>query len=146
MKYGGSLQHSQELTTCSYPEPDQSSPCPHPTSWISILIWSSHLCLGLSIGYFPQVPAPKSCMHLSSSPYVLHFIVPLLSQQNLAWSTEHRGPRYIVLSIPVTYPSYAPYTWTLSTQNNLLKNPSDSPPMFVCQCDRPIFTPLQHNK
>ena len=29
--------------TCTYPEPDQSSPCPQPTSWRSNLILSSHL-------------------------------------------------------------------------------------------------------
>ena len=43
------LPHSQELATCPYPEPDQSSPCPPPpTSWRSILILSSHLRLGVS--------------------------------------------------------------------------------------------------
>jgi hypothetical protein len=35
------------------PEPDQSSPCSQPTSWTSILILSSHLRLGLTIGFFP---------------------------------------------------------------------------------------------
>jgi len=29
--------------TCPYPKPDQSSQCPHPTPWRSILILSSHL-------------------------------------------------------------------------------------------------------
>ena len=36
--------------TCPYPEPDQSSPPPQPTYWRSILILSSHLCLGLPSG------------------------------------------------------------------------------------------------
>jgi hypothetical protein len=31
-----------------------SSPCPHPTSWWSILILSFHLRLGLPSGFFPQ--------------------------------------------------------------------------------------------
>ena len=35
----------------------------HPMSWRSILMSSHHLCLGLP---------PRSCMHLSFSPYVLH--------------------------------------------------------------------------
>ena len=38
------------LATCPYLEPDQSSPCPHPTSRRSILIISSHLHLGLPSG------------------------------------------------------------------------------------------------
>jgi hypothetical protein len=47
MEPGGSLLHSQEPTTCPYPEPAQSSPCPHPTYLRSILILSSYLYLGL---------------------------------------------------------------------------------------------------
>jgi hypothetical protein len=43
-----SIPNSQELSTCSYPKPDQSSPHqPLPTSPRSILILSTHLHLGL---------------------------------------------------------------------------------------------------
>jgi hypothetical protein len=52
MQLEGSLLHSQELSTCSYPEPDQSSP--HPTSPRSILILSTHLHLGLPSCFFPS--------------------------------------------------------------------------------------------
>ena len=45
---------------------------PHPTSRRSILILSSHLCLGLPSGFFPLVSPPKSCTRLSSHPYALH--------------------------------------------------------------------------
>jgi hypothetical protein len=38
MEPGGSLPNSQEPATCPYPEPPQSRPCPHPTSWRFILI------------------------------------------------------------------------------------------------------------
>ena len=38
-----SLPHLKVSATCPYPEPDRPSPCPHPTSWRSILILSSHL-------------------------------------------------------------------------------------------------------
>jgi hypothetical protein len=33
METADSLPHSHEPETCPYPEPDQSSPCPQPTSW-----------------------------------------------------------------------------------------------------------------
>ena len=50
-----SLLQSQVPTTCPYPEPACSSPCPpHPTSWRSILILSSHLRLGIPSGLFPS--------------------------------------------------------------------------------------------
>ena len=55
MEPDGSLTLSQDPTNCPYSEPDQSSPCPpHPTSWRSILILSSHLRLGLLSGLFPS--------------------------------------------------------------------------------------------
>ena len=47
------LPHSQEPASCLYPEPGESNPCPHPTSWLSILILSSLLRLGLTINVFP---------------------------------------------------------------------------------------------
>jgi len=49
------LLHSEVRAACPYPEPAQSSPYPpHPTSWRSILILSSHLGLGLPSGLFPS--------------------------------------------------------------------------------------------
>jgi hypothetical protein len=72
MEPEGSLPHSQEPATCPYPEPAQSSPCP-PSHFFKIhSILSSHLCLGLTSGRLPLVSPPKSCMHLSFPPYVLH--------------------------------------------------------------------------
>jgi hypothetical protein len=54
MGHEGSLPHSQAPATYPYPEPDQSSSRRHPTSWRSILILSSHLCLGVPSGLFPS--------------------------------------------------------------------------------------------
>ena len=58
---------------------------PHPTFWRSILILSSHLCLCLPSGSFPQVSPPKPCIHLSSPPYTLHSL-PI--SFFLIWSLE----------------------------------------------------------
>ena len=44
----------------------------HSTSWRSILKLSSYLCLGLPSGLFPSGFPTKTCIHLSSPPYVLH--------------------------------------------------------------------------
>jgi hypothetical protein len=52
METEGSLPHSRVPANCPYPDPDQSSPCPYPTSWRSFLTLSSHLRLGLSSGFF----------------------------------------------------------------------------------------------
>jgi len=48
MEPENSLPYSQVSATSPYPEPTQS-PQPHPTSWRSILILSSHLRLGLTV-------------------------------------------------------------------------------------------------
>ena len=54
MEPEGSLLHSEVPTTCLYPEPDRSSPCPHiPLPEWSILILFSHLQLGLPSGLLP---------------------------------------------------------------------------------------------
>jgi hypothetical protein len=52
MEPTGSLPFSEQPATYPYPEPDQSSPCPHLTSWRSILILFSHLSLDLESGLF----------------------------------------------------------------------------------------------
>ena len=49
----------------------QSMP-PHPTTWRSILILTSHLRLCLSSGLFPSLPSPKPYMNLSCLPYITH--------------------------------------------------------------------------
>jgi hypothetical protein len=54
-----SLPHSQVPTTCSYASLIQSIP-PHPTSWRSTLILSSHLRLGLPSGVSLRFPRQKA--------------------------------------------------------------------------------------
>ena len=44
----------------------------HPTSWRSILILSSHQCMGLPRGVSSSGSPPKPSIHLSSLLYVLH--------------------------------------------------------------------------
>jgi hypothetical protein len=129
-------------TTCPYPEPDQASPCPHPTSWRSILILSSHLCLDLPSGLFPSgfptktLYTPLLCLKRATCPahlIIRHFITRKIlgddyrSLRSSLCSFLHS--RYLV-------PSRSKY----SSQHPILKHPQ---PTFLPQCKRPSFTPIQ---
>ena len=95
MEPEGSLPHSQVPATCSYPEPDWSSPYPHiPLPEDPILILTYHLHLCLPVVSFPQVSPPKPCIILSSPPYVLpappiSFFLSLSTEQYWVSSTDH---------------------------------------------------------
>jgi hypothetical protein len=54
MESEGSLPHLQKPAISPYSESYQSSPCPHPSSWRSVLILSSHFLLGLPSGLIPS--------------------------------------------------------------------------------------------
>ena len=54
---------------------DPSSPCPHiPLPEDSFYYCPSIYAWVIQVVYFPQVSPLKPCMHLSSSPYVLHTV------------------------------------------------------------------------
>ena len=143
MEPEGSLPRSQVSATRPYPEPTRSSPYPpHPTSWRSILILSSHLRLGLPSGLFPSGSPPKPCTHLSPPPYALH--APPISFSILSsahcWvsSTDHTAPLNIVSSTP-----HLPLRPKYSPQHPIQKRPQ---PTILPQCQRRSFTPIQNNR
>ena len=83
MEPQGLLLYSQGPTTCPNSEPPQSGPCPPPNAWRSILILSSHLCLGLPSDLFPSDFPTKtlyapflSPIHASSpAHFILHVLI-----------------------------------------------------------------------
>ena len=78
---------------------------PHPTSWISILILFTHLCLGLPNGLLPSGFPTKTLYTPSPRPYAPHaqpisFFSILSPTQYWVRSTDHLAPRYAISSIP----------------------------------------------
>ena len=98
MEPEGSSRCSKEPFKSPYPEPHKSSPCPHPTSWRSILILTSHLRLGLPRGLFPSgFPAktlytPLLVTIRATCPthlILFHFITrTILSEEYRSWSSS----------------------------------------------------------
>ena len=88
----------------SWASPIQSTN-PHPTSWGSILILSTHLRLGLPSGLFPSGFPIKTLNTPSPHPYAPHaqpisFFLILSPAQYWVKSTKHLSPRYAVSSSP----------------------------------------------
>ena len=84
---------------------------PHPTSWRSIVILSTHLRLGLPTCLLPSGFPSKSLYTPSPHPHAPHaqlisFFLILLSAQYWVRSKNHLAPRYAVSSIlPLPRPS-----------------------------------------
>ena len=137
------------LTSVRHPSLSWASPIQsiytHPTSWRSILILSTHLCLGLPIGLLPSgFPTKTLYTPLSSPihatcpahPILLDFITcTILGEEYKSFST-------LVMQSP-PFPCYlAPPRSKYFPQHHILKHPQLP---FLPQCQRPSFTPIQNN-
>jgi hypothetical protein len=116
-----------------------------PTHFLEIHFDStSHIRIGVPCGLF-QVSPPKNCMHFSCFPYVPHgpynpFSFSSSSEWCLVRSTDDMAACYLVFCTPLLPHTFRP---KYLPQHPILES---SQPIFLPQCKRPRFTPIQNNR
>ena len=104
METEGSWKFPPPVHILSYTKPFHAL---NPTSWRSILILSSHLCLILLSGLFPSgfstitLYAPLISSISATCPAHL-FHLGLITRISLVRSTNHYAPHYVVVSTPLS--------------------------------------------
>ena len=118
---------------------------PHPTSWRSISILSSHLLLGLPSGLFPSrfshqkpvctSPLPHTC-YMPRPSHFLRFCRP----NSIWWGVQII--KFLIMQFSPLPCYFVPLRPKYSPLHPTLKHPQ---PMFLRYCERPSFTPIQNN-
>jgi len=115
------------------------APLPNPISWRSILLLSSHLCLGLPSGFFLSGFPTKSLYAPFLSPQPS--LSSLFDHLNNWWGIQ------IIKLLIMWFPPFPCYLIPLRTKYSplhpILKLPQS---MFLPQYEWPSFTPIQNNK
>ena len=129
--------HKRPPLSISWASSIQSIP-PHPTSWRSILILSSHIRLGLPSGLFPSGFPTKTqyTSHLSPirATCPAHLILLDLITRTI-FGEEHRS----LISSLCSF-LHSPVTLSVLGPNILLKHPQS---ILLPHCERPSLTPTQ---
>jgi len=146
MEPGGSLLHSQAPATRHYPKADKFRPYPHPISWRSNLILSTHLRVALQTGLslFLSLRFPhQSPIYTSLAPHNCHVPRPYHSRfdhpNNIWWWIQ-------IMKLLVMWSSslscyLVPLRQKYVPQHPL---PEHHQPRFLPECERPSLTRIQN--
>jgi hypothetical protein len=111
---------------------------PHPTSWRSILMLRSHLCLGLTSGLFPSgFPTETVC----NSPLAHTRYMPLPSH-----SSRFVHPNNIGWGVQISLRSFLHSPVTSFRLGRIIPISTLFSNTLLPQCEWPSFTPIQNNK
>jgi len=131
-----SLPWLQEPSTCSYPDPDQASKSPHPHSFNINLILTSNLRLGLSSGIPSLQISHQNVSCITPLPHNFYISRPfILFDLNTRMTF---GRKYKSRSFSLCNFHKLPATLPLIVKN--------LQPVFLTQCVKPSFPPVQNNR
>ena len=139
------LLYSQEPATCPYPEPNQSRQRPS-FNFLKIHFSISLPCMLNSSKYFPafmvtsKTPyAPVICPVRATRP--AHPILFLSHHTHDIWRRV-QVMKFLITQLPPVPCSTVPPSPKYLPQHPVLRYPQ---PVFLLQCGRPSFTPIQNN-
>ena len=118
---------------------------PHPTSWRSILILSSHLRLGLPSGLFPSVSPPKPAC---TSPLPSTCYMPRPSHSSRFYDPHIIGWEVQIIKFFTMYSSPFPLLPRNSQAQLFLSAPyfRAHSAYIPLQCQRPSVKPIQNDR
>ena len=118
---------------------------PHPTSWRSVLLLSSHLCLDLPYGLFLSGFPTKTLYTPLLTPIHATFPAHLIRLHFTTWTIQ--GEEYRSLSFSLCSFLHSLLISPLLGPNILLNTTLEhSQPIFLPQFKQPNFMPTQNNR
>jgi hypothetical protein len=145
MEPEGSFSHSQELTTCSYLEPDQFSPhhpippfqdpSYSPPTYVLVFIAAS-----FPLAFLPIILTLSSSPYSCYMPYRSH--PPWLDHSNYTWRRV-QITKLLIMQFSPPFRQLIPSRCKYPAQRTVLKDP---PFMSFPWCQRTIFTSIRNHR
>jgi hypothetical protein len=142
MELTGSLLCSQELSTSSYPEPDQPSPQHHSLRFIPILF--THLHLGIPIGLFPSGFPTNNLYAFLIMLHAFQSHPPSPDHSKYTWQRV-QVTKLLIMHLSPTSCHFLSPPCKCYPQHPVLKHPQSNPPLMSKTQVLRLYSPVYSN-